>query len=332
MTTVSVVMPAYNHRPFVAQAIGSVLEQSFQDFEIVITDDASTDGTPDVIRAFSDPRIDLEVFAFNRRGFALNNCVRRARGEFVALLNSDDFFLPGKLERQVAFLRANPDVAAVFGLPRLIDEAGAPLDDGYREFTLPNGAADFSRKDWLRHFFFIGNCLCNPTMMIRRAVYDDVGRYNSRLASLPDFDMWVRVCMRNEIRVLPEELTAYRIMSGERNMSARRKDTVLRTMYEYSQVLRHFAAMPEDLARAVFAADLAAKDIDATRPMGMWLGELALTRPHAAHRAFALQSMFETATEDRDIRRLHELTGSIDIFRIAPVQPKEHPPRQGAET
>lgn len=315
---VSVVIPSFNHAAFVGQTIRSVLDQSFQDFEIVMTDDASTDQTVDVIRSFDDSRIKLEVFAHNRRGFTLSNCVRRATGEFVAVLNSDDFFLPGKLERQVTILRQRPDIAAVFGLPRLVDEAGQALGDGYREFTLPFQPETATRRDWLRHFFFHGNCLCHPTVLIRRAIYDEIGFYDPRYANLPDFDMWVRLCSRHEIQVLPEELTGFRILSGGRNVSAPGPQTLRRTMFEYAQVLRDFFQLSEELAREIFAADIAAHGIDASRPLPIWLGELALHGPHPAHRLFALQSIFDAAREDADVKRLHQLTGSVDALGIAP--------------
>jgi glycosyltransferase involved in cell wall biosynthesis len=122
---VSVVIKSYNHAPYVRQSIQSILDQSFQDFEIVVTDDGSTDGTPDVVREFSDPRIRLDVFERNRGiSNAMNATIARARGELIAILNSDDFALPNRIERQVAFLDANQETAAVFGLPRTVDEKG----------------------------------------------------------------------------------------------------------------------------------------------------------------------------------------------------------------
>src|SRR5215470_442947 len=106
---VSVVVKSYNHDAYVGETIQSVLDQSFQDFEIVVTDDGSTDGTPDVIRQFADPRIHMQVFEKNRGiSIAMNETIARARGEFIAILNSDDFALPGRLERQVALLSAKP--------------------------------------------------------------------------------------------------------------------------------------------------------------------------------------------------------------------------------
>src|ERR1043166_3249216 len=126
----SVVIKSYNHAPFVAQTIQSVLDQSFQDFEIVVTDDASTDGTADVIRTFADPRISLEVLPHNRGiSAAMNETLARARGELIAILNSDDYALPGRLERQVAYLDMHPEIGAVFALARPVDDSGEPAAD-----------------------------------------------------------------------------------------------------------------------------------------------------------------------------------------------------------
>src|SRR3989442_1702979 len=93
---VTVIMPSYNHERFVAAAIQSVLNQSFTDWELVITDDGSHDGTVATARRFTDPRIRLFVFPKNRGACdAANHCLANARGEFIAMLSSDDEFVPG---------------------------------------------------------------------------------------------------------------------------------------------------------------------------------------------------------------------------------------------
>ena len=138
---VSVAIKSYNHADYVHESIASVLAQSFKDFEIVVTDDGSTDATADVIARFTDPRIRFERFERNRGiSAAMNATTARARGEFVAILNSDDFALPGRLETQVAFLRAHPEIAAVFGRPRLVGERGEPAG-GHDVFAIPFAGA-----------------------------------------------------------------------------------------------------------------------------------------------------------------------------------------------
>lgn len=309
-------MPSYNHVAFVGEAIQSILDQSFQDFDIVVTDDGSRDGTPDIIAKFSDPRIKLEVFSENRGGvIAGNSALRRASGKYIARLNSDDFFLPDKLEKQVSFLEANPDIAAVFGLPRLIDEGGKPFADGYQEFTFPFPHPRPSREEWLRFFFLKGNCLCFPTVLIRRSIFDEIGLLDPRLANLPDLDMWVRLCMKHDIYVMQTELTAFR--KHKRNMGAPRPELTLRTAFEYFQILKHYRRLDPGLAYKIFADHLAVFGIDSNRSLGIWLGEFALqTRPTPARLLFGLDTIFEASTTAEECRRLIERTGKVDAFNL----------------
>ena len=103
---VSVVMPAYNHEAFVEDAIRVCSRKSLQDFEILVTDDASSDGTAEVVHRIDDARVDLVVHDTNRgASAAMNAGIRERRGEYIAILNSDDRFVPEKLTRQVSFLR-----------------------------------------------------------------------------------------------------------------------------------------------------------------------------------------------------------------------------------
>ena len=324
---VSVVIPSYNHAAFVGETIASILQQSYGNFEIVVTDDGSHDRTPDIIRQFSDRRIDLEVFPQNRgASAAANSAIRRSRGELICLLGSDDYFLAGKLEKQVAFLVANPTIGAVFGLPRFIDERGSSIapDGAFNSvFEAPINEKLRSRASWLRHFFIHGNCLCQPTAMIRRSVFDDIGLFDPRLANLPDFDVWIRLCMKHEIHVMPEELTAMRVLDGNRNMSARRPDSILRSSFEMSRILKHYRAIEPEFAREVFAEDLRTFGIDSNRPYAVWLAELAVCSRQPPYILFGLETMFDTcAVEQEECRRLIELTGKLNPFNMAPsVEP-----------
>ncbi|AMN43208.1 glycosyltransferase [Rhodoplanes sp. Z2-YC6860] len=313
---VSVVIKSYNHAPFVAQTIQSVLDQSFQDFEIVLTDDASTDGTPDVVRGFTDKRIRLEVSPSNQGvSKAMNATLARARGELIAILNSDDYALPGRLEKQVAFLDGHPDAGAVFTMPQIVDEAGAATDD-FSDFHAALKLPDFSRRSWLRQFFFKGNILCGPTAMIRRSCYSACGEYDPRLTNLQDFDMWIRLAVSAPIHVMSEELTAFRIRRDHQNASAPRPDTELRTAFETAQILKRFRSIPIEVLNEAFAQDLVERKIERNSVSDIWLAELALTIPYAAHRLFALETLFETAHSDEAIRRLRNHLGSVDVFGV----------------
>ncbi len=311
---VSVLIKAYNHAAYVGQTIRSVLDQSFQDFEIVVTDDGSEDGTLDILRGFDDPRIDLQAHPTNQGiSGAMNATLGRARGDYCAILNSDDWALPERLARQVAFLDAHPEVDAVFGLPEAVDEQGASTQ-AYNDFTVPLRLPDFSRRSWLRQFFLAGNCLCAPTAMIRRSAYDRAGPYDPRLTNLQDLDMWVRMLVAGcRFHVLPEPVTAFRIRDGHANASAPSPAAVLRTEFETGRILDHYRAFAPPLFDEVFGIG----EPDGLPPDASILtrlGELALHVPHPPYRAFGLDCLYRGATRPDEISRLRALTGATDHF------------------
>lgn len=319
--TVSVLVKAFNHAAYIRQTIDSVLAQSFQDFEIVVTDDGSSDGTAEIVRSFTDPRIRLEVFAENQGiSAAMNATIARARGRYLAILNSDDWALPGRLQRQVSFLDAHPAVSVVFGMPQAVNEAGAP-GVAYNDFEIPLSFPDFSRRTWLRQFFFRGNCLCAPTAMIRREVYAAAGAYDPRLTNLQDLDMWIRVLIAGHtIHVLPDQLTAFRIRDGAANMSAPRPDSRLRHAFETTKVMRRFAELDADLFEATFGAEAAESTGD---PVGVRLAVLALRHPGADYQNLALNLLYDHARGTNDFHRLRVLAGSLDIMGTQAIEARD---------
>jgi glycosyltransferase involved in cell wall biosynthesis len=310
MPKVSVVMASFNHASFVREAIESVLTQSWQDIELVITDDGSTDDTVAVIRGVTDPRIRLVVLPQNQGAcVALNDAITRATGEYVAVLNSDDFFLPGKLERQVAFLDGHANVGAVFGLPQFVDERGRRFQNAGHAFSELFVADNAPRQEWLRRFFFEGNCLCHPTILIRKSCYTSVGRLDPLLMQLPDLDLWVRLCSAYEIHVLAEALTAFRILDRERNTSAPSRERLARCAWEMPTVLRHYAALPDADLAVILPADAAAHP----RRIRLALAALAVSKPGYA--CFGLELLRACLREDPaafPYREYFRLVGSAD--------------------
>jgi glycosyltransferase involved in cell wall biosynthesis len=252
MPRISILMASFNHERFVAEAIQSVLDQSLQDFELIVTDDGSSDRTVEVVRRFDDPRIDFVALQKNQGAcVAMNACLARAKGEFLATLNSDDAFLPYKLERQLSFLESAPHIGAVFGRPRFMDEAS-------RDFAAPPPAFkdvfsvfNQSRAEWLRYFFERGNCLCHPTVLVRKSCYDRIGPFDPLLMQLPDFDQWVRLCSHFEIHILDEDLLRFRVLDREMNTSAPSPARMARQAWELTSILSHFANLPPDVLRIV---------------------------------------------------------------------------------
>ena len=207
---ISVLMSSYNHAPFVAQAIRSVLDQSFQDFEFLICDDGSTDATVQVIRGFDDPRI-VFLGSGPNRGSALrrNELIARSRGEYVALQNSDDVWRADKLAHQLTIMQVRPELAASFALASFIGPDGAA-----RASPAVFSGENRSQGGWLRRFLEAGNCLCHSSVMVRTACHAAVGVYDPRYRQLPDLDMWVRLIKRYPIDVSDRELLSFRILDG----------------------------------------------------------------------------------------------------------------------
>lgn len=304
---------SYNHAPYVRACFESVLAQTFEDFEIIATDDGSTDGTADFIREFDDPRINFKALESNIGiSGAMNATIERANGEYIAILNSDDCALPHRLQRQVDYLDTHPDVDAVFGMPKLIGEDGTPTGSSW-QFRFPS---EFSNAAWLRHFFFKGNCLCAPTAMIRRSAYIRAGAYDPRLINLQDFDMWVRMLVGgSNFSLCNEEMTAFRIRDGAQNASAFRRDSQLRSLYEFSHVLRWYRTLDEEALVRVFSPDLQSGSTSKNgKQKEVWLSELALSVGFYPHRLFALDTLFEIAKCQEDYALLSKCTGTTDVF------------------
>jgi hypothetical protein len=215
--TVSVILSTFNHAPFVQETMRSVLSQQNVDFEFLIADDGSQDGTAEAVRAIQDPRIRFTAHPANRGAAEVTNeLIDLAQGEFIALINSDDAWLSEtKLQDQIAILRSDPSIGASFGMPVFMDKDSKPIPR--EEVFLAQFFDQVTRTqaEMLRIFFEAGNCLCHPTLLIRRQCYVELGGYNNRFRQLPDFDMWVRLVKHYKIHISQTPWVRYRLLPGE---------------------------------------------------------------------------------------------------------------------
>ena len=238
---VTVILTSYNHAKYLRASIDSVLAQTYPDFGLIIWDDASIDDSWQIIQSYSDPRIRAFRNETNLHGGSVRRALAQGvQSEYIAIQHSDDIWEPEKLEKQVAYLDANPQTGAVFTQVSVIDEEGAPFKDPehfyYAIFEQPNR----SRYEWLNHFFYHGNALCHPSALVRRACYEECGPVRYGMAQIPDMDTWVRICLKYEIHILPEKLTRFRVRDGGLNISAGGQALRVRMYFELLQVLQNF--------------------------------------------------------------------------------------------
>lgn len=246
---VSIIIPSYNHENYIATAIQSVLDQSFSNYELLIADDASSDDSWNVIKSFNDGRITLYKFDINMGAAeTVNFLIAKARGNYIALLNSDDYWHKDKLEIQYDFMEKNPEYAACFTNVCLVNEKGLVLERNNYQWTNIFKNSNSSRGEWLERFFFHLNSLCHPSIMIKREVYTLTGLYNPCFVQLPDFNMWIKLLKLAPIYVIDEDLTFFRIMSGAKNTSSMTFENIQRQNLELELILdSFFDDMPDDV-------------------------------------------------------------------------------------
>jgi glycosyltransferase involved in cell wall biosynthesis len=192
---VTVIIPTYNRGWIVKEAIDSVLDQDFSDFELIVVDDGSEDNTREILGAYADA---ITVLHRSNRGVsAARNCgIAEASGQLIAFLDSDDLWLPGKLKTQVKYFEEN----------------AAAMINQTQEIWIRNGRRVNPKK---RHHKFSGMiferslalCLVSPSaVMIRKSLFDTVGVFDERLPACEDYDLWLRISCRYPVHLIDSPL------------------------------------------------------------------------------------------------------------------------------
>ncbi len=203
---VTVLLSVYNGERFLAEAIDSILCQSYKNYEFIIIDDASTDSTAEILKRYEreDSRIKIVTNAVNLRlAASLNKGISLASGELIARMDADDVSLPGRLEKQVAFMQANPNVSVCGTALSVYDSPSTvwlpPLDN-----------------DSIRAMLFFESCLYHPTVVMRKRLFNNFS-YSSSMLPAEDYDLWSRMAQKTEILFanLPVPLLRYRINEGK---------------------------------------------------------------------------------------------------------------------
>jgi glycosyltransferase involved in cell wall biosynthesis len=202
---VSVVMPTFDRLQFLRPTIASVFAQTLTDWELIIADDGSGEETRAYLRSIADPRVRVLWMPHSGRpGVMLNAALREVRAEYIAFLDSDDLWVPGKLERQLASLKHHPERRWSCTGFALIDAAGSPLVAARSSWPAPSG--------WVRNalFTFTDTMIAMPTVMAARSLLERVGPFDEELVMNYDGDLWLRLAELSELDGIDEPLTLVR--------------------------------------------------------------------------------------------------------------------------
>lgn len=218
---VSVIMPVYNAERYLSEAVESILSQTFPDFELIVIDDCSTDGSLAILKSFAerDARVRLLANAQNL-GITptLNRGIQAARGEFIARMDADDISLPERLEKQAAFLQANPTIGLISGNAEAIDVEGAATDEDFSLIVEPGYIK------WLLHF----TCpITHPAVMGRKALFKQAGGYDPEILYAEDYDLWQRMNQFTQLSNLPDVLIKKR--AHAQTIGVTRRETMIRS-------------------------------------------------------------------------------------------------------
>jgi len=209
---VSVVMAAHNAEATVGAAVESILAQTFGDFEFIVVDDGSSDGTWAVLHDFHDVRLRRVRNAANRGlAAALNRGIAAARGGYVARMDADDVCHPERLARQAAFLDEHPDIGLLGTAFEILDERGARLGERVRA----------SDDETLQAQLLRWNPFCHGSVMVRRGLLRRVGGYDERFHCAQDTDLWLRLAEVCRVATLGRVLYAWRRRAGSVSVAHR---------------------------------------------------------------------------------------------------------------
>jgi glycosyltransferase involved in cell wall biosynthesis/exonuclease VII small subunit len=236
---ISVIIPAYNHEKYITEALNSVLNQSCRDFEIIIINDGSTDSTEQRILSVHDQRIQYVSQKNSGAHAALNRGISLAQGEYISILNSDDVYLPKRLETCLNYLEKNINYSVVMSTVEGIDNSGTPVKQNITPQVKSwidwyEGALPFFNEDKFYPSAFAKNILITTSnLFVRRKVFQECGGFKA-LRYTHDWDMLLRISRRYKIHLIKEDLLKYRMHSEN---TVQERDSDLKVLFEVNWLI-----------------------------------------------------------------------------------------------
>ena len=235
MPRVSVIVPSYNRAQMLPRALESIFAQTYKDYEVIVVDDGSKDETPEVMKQFLG-RVKYIRKENGGSASARNRGIEESGGKYIAFLDSDDYWVPEKLEVQVQVLDAHPNVGIVYARMPIIN------DKGERVGTKPAGISGRNFKELLEHW----GDLPTSTVMTRRECFEKAGKFDTALTTMQDIDMWLRIARHYDLYEIESKVLAYYSRHGEQITSSKIK-VYGGLVTIYKKILKTFDDAPKDL-------------------------------------------------------------------------------------
>lgn len=238
MPKVSVIIPSFNCERYIKQTIDSVLAQTIEDLELIVVDDGSTDATPKIVASYGG-RVRLVAQQNSRVSGARNRGIREAKGEFICLMDHDDYWFPHKLSRQLAEFEARPEAGVVYSSFirwHAAADGRFPDPDGYDLSEYPDDI-DPVYSGWIYHQFLLDCWMLTSTTMFRAEVFERCGAFDESLPYSEDWELWLRIAREYPIIQLRRPTTLYRQHPRQGNRLVRDLDyrtlLLMRTVKEW---------------------------------------------------------------------------------------------------
>lgn len=320
---VNICIPAYNAALTLEHTLRSLLVQQYPEYEIIVSDNHSTDSTAALIRSFAEqgvrycsPTLDTEWLVGKPRFIGAyhnaNFVVSQASGEYLCLYHADDLYAPDIVYKQAVFLSSEPDAGAVFTMLRAIGDDGQPIRAGTRQLPPElSGHRSFDFPTLLNSILRYGNFLPTPSVMLRKSVFEEVGGFNEQaFRTSADLELWLRIAQRYAIGIIDEPLLNYRMSPKQYGSRYNRYRT---TPADFFHVIDHFLAQQavqevvSPQARARYELNRSADLIECAT--SLLAQERVAEAQDLLHRA-TVRSNFATAVRQRSKRLVRLMAGA----------------------
>lgn len=307
-TKVSVLLLTYNQEKYIKECINSILNQTYQDFEIIINNDCSTDKTLEKINEFDDERIKVITPEYNQGiNAALTNLCYQATGEYVVFFAGDDMLKEKHLETTINYLESHPDIDTVYVNVTPIDENGDIRTDLGKDF---NKTINSSTVNQLHQAFMHGNFAISPGMVVRKTAIEKILPLPYSIVNNQDFKMHIDLMINGSDNcILDDKLVLYRFCRNESNISALGFITEIRESLEFEYVMNSFLKIKDiNLLKDIFKVEIEQTGIQPYEDtIPYFIGRMAMLSKKSAKREWGYHKIIEflATKENFDILNKH---------------------------